>query len=257
MRFCGDEVKKVLACDQVAEGLEFDKRPSNQELVFGHILLMHEEGKSVVPRDLVRLIGCSSETLRLMLRNAEKGGFLKAHGRPNYEIVPLEKLLSLVFKVSQEWLLRNRLRLLPFSPSVRNVYLVAQAFDMYSRHKKLLPFVFKSPLKRGISFFVLDRDKSGGVELKKLRHNFPIDHESLRQFVNIMVDAGYFKKHRKSKKVFIRPTPAFTEITNMTIDDLCRLLNASSKGFAVYDNFIAKLDAMAAHEQSTKTLMAT
>jgi hypothetical protein len=257
MRFCTDEVKKVLACDQIAEGLEFDKRPSNQELVFGHILLMHEEGKNVVPRDLVRLIGCSSETLRLMLRKAEKGGFLKAHGRPDYEIVPLEKLLSLVFKVSQEWLLRNRMRLLPFSPSVRSVYLVTQTFDMYSRHKKLLPFVFKSPLKRGISFFVLDREKSGGVELKKLRHNFPIDHESLRQFVNIMVDAGYFKKHRKGKKVLIRPTSALTEIANMAIGDLCGLLNQSNRKFAAYNDFIGRLDEMTAQARRAEPMTAS
>ena len=39
MRFCSDSVKKILACDQIVGGMEFDKRPSNQELVFGHIAL--------------------------------------------------------------------------------------------------------------------------------------------------------------------------------------------------------------------------
>ena len=60
MRFTTDSLRKILTCDQIAEGLEFDKRPSNQELIFGHILLMYEEGRRVVPRDLVSLIGCSA-----------------------------------------------------------------------------------------------------------------------------------------------------------------------------------------------------
>ena len=73
MRFCSDSVSKILACDQIAEGLEFDKRPSNQELIFSHILLCHEEGQRVVPRDLTEVIGCSPESLRLILRKAENG----------------------------------------------------------------------------------------------------------------------------------------------------------------------------------------
>ena len=90
MRFSSDMVKKILACDQIDEGLEFDKRPSNQELVFGHILLCHQEGADVsLPRDLTELIGCTPESLRLMLRKAEKGRFLMCGGRPNYEILPL------------------------------------------------------------------------------------------------------------------------------------------------------------------------
>ena len=53
MRLDEGKMRKVLACDQIDEGLEFDKRPSNQELIFGHILLMYEEGRRIVPRDLV------------------------------------------------------------------------------------------------------------------------------------------------------------------------------------------------------------
>ena len=67
--------KKILACDQIDEGLEFDKRPGNQELILGHILLCHQEGKTVLPRDLTEIVGCTSESLRLMLRGAEKGVF--------------------------------------------------------------------------------------------------------------------------------------------------------------------------------------
>ena len=75
MRFLSDMVKKILACDQIDEGLEFDKRPGNQELILGHILLCHQEGKTVLPRDLTEIVGCTSESLRLMLRGAEKGAF--------------------------------------------------------------------------------------------------------------------------------------------------------------------------------------
>ena len=75
MRFSSDMVKKILACDQIDEGLEFDKRPGNQELILGHILLCHQEGKTVTPRDLVKSSVVASESLRLMLRGAEKGKF--------------------------------------------------------------------------------------------------------------------------------------------------------------------------------------
>ncbi|MBL6642111.1 MAG: hypothetical protein ISP38_04230 [PS1 clade bacterium] len=241
MRFTQDSIRKILACDQIAEGLEFNKRPSNQELIFGHILLMYEEGRRVVPRDLVNLIGCSAESLRLMLRGAERGGFVKARGRPDYEILPDDRLLWEVHKVSQEWLTRNQRRLLPLRPTVREVYLTTQTFDIYARFKKTMTFALKSPLKRGISFFILDRDVHGGVELKRLRHNFPIDHESLRQFINVMIDAGYFEKHRRGKKVFIRPTIALKEALGAIVEDVSDKLNECAKDFSVYSNFIDQL----------------
>jgi hypothetical protein len=241
MRFTTDSLRKILACDQIAEGLEFDKRPSNQELIFGHILLMYEEGRRVVPRDLVSLIGCSAESLRLTLRGAERGGFVKAQGRPDYEILPGDRLLWEVHKISQEWLTLNQRRLLPIRPTVREVYLTTQTFDIYTRFKKNMTFVLKSPLKRGISFFILDRDAYGGVELKGLRHNFPIDHESLRQFINVMIDAGYFVKHRRGKKVFIRATIALKEALGSIVEDVSDKLNDCARNFSVYSNFIDQL----------------
>ena len=241
MRFTAEGMCKVLACDQIAEGLEFDKRPSNQELALGHILIMYEEGRRVVPRDLVNLLGCSSEGLRLMLRSAEKGNFLRTEGRPDYEIFPSNKLLWEVHDVSQKWLIRNQRRLLPERPTVRKVYLIAQAFDIHARFKKLMTFALRSPLKRGISFFILDRDTHGGVELARLRRNFPIDHESLRQFINVMIDAGYFEKHRYGKKVFIRPTFALKEEFGAIVEDVCRNLNKCSQGLSVYGDFVDKL----------------
>ena len=241
MRFTVNCMRKVLACDQIAEGLEFDKRPSNQELIFGHILVMFEEGRSVVPRNLVDLIGCSAESLRLVLRNAEKGGFVTACGRPDYEIVPRKRLLWEVHNVSQKWLIRNQRRLMPERPSIRDVYIITQAFDIYARFKKLLPFILKSPLKRGISFFVLDRDVYGGVELTRLRHNFPIDHESLRLFINVMIDAGYFVKRRDGKKVFICPTMALKEALGAIVEDVCGQLNDSAEGLSVYSDFVGRL----------------
>ena len=44
MRLDEGKMRKVLACDQIDDGPEFDKRPSNQELIFGHFLLMYVEG---------------------------------------------------------------------------------------------------------------------------------------------------------------------------------------------------------------------
>jgi hypothetical protein len=241
MHFTADNVHKILACDQISESLEFDKRPSNQELIFGHILLMYEEGSRVVQRDLESLIGCSAESLRLTLRKAEQGGFVRALGRPDYEVLPRDRLLWEVFKVSQEWLLHNQRRLLPTCPTVREVYLTTQTFDIYTRCKKIMTFALRSPVKRGISFFILDRDVYGGVDLQHLRHNFPIDHESLRQFINVMIDAGYFKKHRRGKKVFIRSTIALKEALGAIVENVCGKINDCARGFSVYSNFVDKM----------------
>lgn len=238
MRTDSDSVKKVLAVDQIAEGLVFDKRPSNQELILGHILLRHEEGRTVVPRELIKIIGCSPESLRLMLRKAEKGGFVVTTGRPDYEIRPSQKLLWLVFQVSQEWRVRNQRRLLPYSPTIRDVYRITQSFDIYTRVNNLMPFVLKSPMKRGITFFVLDRGKFGGVELTQLRHNFPIDHESLRQFINSMIETRQFEKYRKGKKAYIRPTRALTQQLNTIVDEVCAGLASHKSTFTVYSDFI-------------------
>lgn len=238
MRFCSDSVKKILACDQIVGGMEFDKRPSNQELVFGHILLCHQECRRVVPRDLTELIGCTPESLRLMLRKAEKGKFLASGGRPHYEIIPLPKLLWLVHNVSHEWLLRNQRRLLPFNPTVREVYTVAQAFDIYSRVKNRHGFMFKSPIRRGIVFFVLDRMCHGHVELSRLKENFPIDHESLRQFVNMMVDAEYFVKLRHGKQTVIRATESLQNKVDAMVDEVCFGLNKCEQSFSIYGDFI-------------------
>jgi hypothetical protein len=254
MRLDEGKMRKVLACDQIDEGLEFDKRPSNQELIFGHILLMYEEGRRIVPRDLVTLIGCSAESLRLTLRDAEKGGFLSRAGRPDYEVLPRKRLLWEVFDVSQKWLLRNQRRLLPASPSVREVYIITQAFDMFTRVKKLLPFALKSPVKRGISFFILDRDSHGGVDLTRLRYNFPIDHESLRQFINMMIDAGYFVKHRVGKKVFIRPTATMKQTFGEILTDVCSRLNDCDKGSTTYSDFVQSLIASPQNEKIKERL---
>lgn len=241
MRFCSDSVSKILACDQIAEGLEFDKRPSNQELIFSHILLCHEEAQRVVPRDLTEVIGCSSESLRLILRKAEKRGYLQCSGRPDYEIKPCAKLLWLVHEVSQKWLINNQRRLLPFQPTVRQVYTVTQAFDIHSRVKNRHGFMFKSPIKRGIVFFVLDRMCHGQIELKRLKRNFPIDHESLRQFINMMVDAGYFEKQRKGTQTYIRATQILKMKADAAVEEVCLGLNRFSAGFSTYNDFIAWL----------------
>jgi hypothetical protein len=238
VRFSSDIVKKILACDQISEGMEFDKRPSNQELAFGHILLCHQECRRVVPRDLTELLGCTPESLRLMLRKAEKGKFLASGGRPHYEIIPLPKLLWLIHEVSQEWLLRNQRRLMPFSPTVREVYTVTQAFDIYSRINNRHGFMFKSPVKRGIVFFLLDRMHHGPIELKRLKYNFPIDHESLRQFINMTVDAGYFEKLRDGKQTFIGATKVLKEKTDILVDEVCVGLNKSDQSLSIYSDFI-------------------
>ena len=238
MHFSPANVKKILACDQIAEGLKFDKRPSNQELVFGHVLLCHQECRRVVPRELTDLIGCTPESLRLMLRKAEKGKFLASLGRPHYEIIPLPKLLWLVHNVSQEWLLRNQRRLLPFTPSVREVYTAAQAFDIYSRVKNRHGFMFKSIIRRGIVFFVLDRMRYGHIELSRLKENFPIDHESLRQFINMMVDAKYFEKLRYGKKTVIRATESLENKADAMVEEVCYRLNKCEQSFSIYGDFI-------------------
>jgi len=250
MYFTAGSVSKILACDQISESLEFDKRPSNQELIFGHILLMYEEGRRVVPRDVARLIGCSAESLRLTLRRAEQGGFVRVQGRPDYEILPCDRLLWEVYKVSQEWLANNQRRLLPARPTVREVYLATQTFDIYTRCKKIMTFALRSPVKRGISFFILDQDVYGGVDLQHLRHNFPIDHESLRQFINVMIDAGYFEKHRRGKRVFIRPTISLTEALGAIVENVCDTINDCARGFSVYSNFV---DEMTSEQPEKKT----
>ena len=241
MIFCSDSVKKILACDQIAEDLVFDKRPSNQELIFGHILLSYEEGQPATPGDLVNLIGCSPESLRLMLRKAEKGKYLFSGGRPKYEILPGSKLLWLTHKISQEWLVRNQRRLLPFRPTVREVYTVTQAFDIHSRTSNRLSFVFKSPVKRGIVFFLLDRMNYGYFELKRLKHNFPIDPESLRQFINIMQDAGYFEKMRKGNQTLIRASQSLQTLADEEVTKVCLDLNKGSNSFRPYSDFVARL----------------
>lgn len=241
MRFSSDMVKKVLACDQIDEGLEFDKRPGNQELILTHILLCHGEDKIVVPRDLTDIIGCSSESLRLMLRRAEKGRFLSCGDRPNYEILPRSKLLWLVHAVSHEWLIKNQRRLMPFQPTVREVYTIAQAFDIYSRANNQYGFMFKAPVKRGIVFFVLDKMRFGPLELKRLRQNFPIDHESLRQFINIMEDAGYFEKIRKGNQTYIRGRQALQSVADETVNMVCVGLSQVNDSFTPYSDFLAWL----------------
>ena len=241
MRFSSDMVKKILACDQIDEGLEFDKRPGNQELILGHILLRYQEGKIVVPRDLTEIIGCSSESLRLMLRGAEKGRFLVCGRRPNYEILPTSKLLWLVHAVSNEWLIKNQRRLMPFQPSIREVYTVTQAFDIFSRINNVQGFMFKSPVKRGIVFFVLDKMRFGPLELKRLRQNFPIDHESLRQFVNVMEDAGYFEKTRMGNMTYVRGRAALKSVVNEAVNEVCAGLNQVDGSFSPYSDFLAWL----------------
>ena len=253
MHFTADRVHKILACDQIAAGLEFDKRPSNQELIFGHILLMYEEGRPVVPRDIARLIGCSAESLRLTLRRAEQGGFLRTQGRPDYEVLPRDRLLREVHKVSQEWLALNQRRLLPTRPTMREVYIITQTFDIYTRCNKIMTFALRSPVKRGISFFILDQDVYGGVDLQDLRHNFPIDHESLRQFINVMIDAGYFEKHRHGKKVFIRPTISLNEVLGEIVENVCHKINDCAMGFSVYSNFVDKVTSEQPEKKTYKS----
>lgn len=241
MRFSSDSVKKILACDQVTAGLEFNKRPGNQELIFGHILLCHDESRMVVPRDITDTIGCSPESLRLLLRRAEKRDYLFCGGRPNYEIKPAPKLLWMVHKVSQEWLVNSQRRLLPFRPTVREVYTVAQAFDIHSRVKNSHGFMFKSPIKRGIVYFVLDRMCYGHIELKQIKRNFPIDHESLRQFINAMVDAGYLEKIRQGNQTCIRATQTLREVANDAADIVCAGLSGAAESFTPYTDFLAWL----------------
>jgi predicted transcriptional regulator len=120
----------------------------------------------------------------------------------------------------------------------REVYTVTQAFDIYSRMKGPDGFMFKSPMKRGIIFFVLDKMRFGQIELSRLKENFPIDHESLRQFINMMVDAGYFEKLREGKQTFIRATEALQINTDAAVNEVCAGLQRFENSFKPYSDFI-------------------
>jgi len=135
-------------------------------------------------------------------------------------------------------LLRNQRRLLPFNPTVREVYTVTQAFDIYSRVKNRHGFMLKSTIRRGIVFFVLDRMCHGHIELSRLKENFPIDHESLRQFINMMVDAGYFEKLRHGKQTVIRATDSLQNKADAMVDEVCFGLNKCGQSFSIYGDFI-------------------
>lgn len=241
MQLSEDKIKKVLACDQIAEGLTFNKRPGHQELIFGHILLSYEEGNPATPKDLTRLTGCTPETLRVLLRKAESRGYLCSSGRPDYQIVPCEKMLSLIFKVSQEWRQRNLRRLLPYTPTVGEVYVMTQAFDIYTRWRESLTFIFKTPVKRGITFFILDRSRHGYVELERLKYNFPIDHESLRQFINMMIETGYFGKSKIGKYTVIWATSKLREETDKIVSELDAALRPFSGSIRPYSAFVEQI----------------
>ena len=85
------------------------------------------------------------------------------------------------------------------------------------------------------------------------RGNFPIDHESLRQFINVMIDAGYFEKHRCGKNVFIRPTIALKEALGAIVEDVSDKLNDFARNFSVYSNFIDQLESERLEKQTGKS----
>ena len=242
MRINLETMKKVLAFDQISEGLEFDKRPSNQELIFSHILLTHFEQRKTKPRDLTELVGCSSESLRIMLRRAEKGGFLSSAGRPNYEIIPCDKYLNLISTVGNQWLDLHRDRLASFTTTLREVFVITQAFDIYARAKNLHAFMFRAPVRRGIVFYVLEQSETAYVELKRIKNNFPIDHESLRQFVKMMFEAGYFQRKREGNRVFVRASDMLANILEASVEDVCDRLNVFAGSTTIYSDFIDALD---------------
>ena len=81
----------------------------------------------------------------------------------------------------------------------------------------------------------------GPLELKRLRQNFPIDHESLRQFVNIMEDAGYFEKTRMGNMTYVRGRAALKSVVNEAVNEVCAGLNQVDGSFSPYSDFLAWL----------------
>lgn len=135
-----------------------------ERLILRHKILCRKEGADVGPLETTRIINCSYESVRRVMRKQDD--------------IELDGCRAF------------------FSPGLMS----RQIFDLLSRHCRQDGFIFFAPVKRAIASYIVLK---GRVTMPVLRREFQISHEGLRLLIDDMIDVGYVRVEKENGRSLI------------------------------------------------------